>query len=160
MKEKRKGWLWFGNALAVVFFLVGVRDFLRRVWRRMWWVSRVMSEHWCEVNVCVHVSVLLLPVLNPLLNLVGEVDLPSFSVFDCECVQPQTLSFSRKRGASVAPECETKMNNEGLPIKAVPESEDPRRRVRFLKPCQNVCEAERPEGTPLQQTATGGRRET
>ena len=41
---------------------------------------------------------------------------------DCEFVEPQTVSFSRKREASVALECETVMNFEGPPVKAVPES--------------------------------------
>ena len=105
------------------------------------------SEHWCAVIVCVPASVPLVPVLTPLVNLVCEVRCPPVPVSDCEIVGPQTFSFSRKRGASVAPECEAKMNIAGSPVKAkttpvraVPE------RVRSGAPPP-------PEGTPLQQTA-------
>ena len=43
--------------------------------------------------------------------------------------------LSRKCEASVALECETKMNIEGPPVKAVPESvhKDPRRKSYFFK---------------------------
>ena len=43
-------------------------------------------------------------------------------VFFDPFVDPQTLSLSRKRGASVALECETDMKIEGPPVKAVPEA--------------------------------------
>ena len=42
LRVKRKGWLWFATALAVFFLQVGVKDFLGRVWRRMWWIFRGM----------------------------------------------------------------------------------------------------------------------
>ena len=45
-----------------------------------------------------------------------------FSNSDCEFVQPQTFSRSREREASVAFECETEVNFEGPPVRAVPAS--------------------------------------
>ena len=69
------------------------------------------------------------------------------------------LSFSRKRDASVALECEAKVNIEAPPAKAVPEAVRNRptpqsalfeavpRWVRSRAPPP-------PEGTPLQHTAT------
>ena len=54
--------------------------------------------------------------------MVCDVDLSSASVSDCEIVEPHTSSLSRKRDASVALECETKMNIEGSAVKAVPEA--------------------------------------
>ena len=48
-----------------------------------------------------------------------------------EIVEPQTFSLSRKREASVAVECETKMHAEGPPVKTVPETvrRRPRRKI-------------------------------
>ena len=54
-------------------------------------VSGDESEHWCEVSVCVLVSVPhVLDLISPA-NLVCDVDLPSVSVSDCEIVEPQTF---------------------------------------------------------------------
>ena len=80
-----------------------------------------------------------------------------FSDSDCESVEPQTFSLSRKRETRVALECETAMHFEGPLVKAVPES------VRISPtpqsaPVKAAPESLRsrtpppPEGTPLQQT--------
>ena len=64
----------------------------------------------------------------------------------CQFVEPQTFSFSRKREASVALACETEMNIEGLPVKAVPDVVRNRptpQKFAFPERYQNVCEAER-----------------
>ena len=65
----------------------------------------------CSVRVPVvppFVPVVTVPFLN--VNVVCEVD---FCDLDCDFVQPQTFSLSRKREACVASECETEMNIEG-----------------------------------------------
>ena len=82
------------------------------------------SDHWRDVSVCVLASVPSVLVVISLVNVVCEVDLPSVSVSDCEIVEPQTLSFCRKRGASVALECEqykkTKAGVEASPFRGDP----------------------------------------
>ena len=65
----------------------------------MVYLSGGESYHWCDVSVCVLASDLLVLVLLPVVNLVSEVDLSSVSVFDCEIVEPQTVSSPE----SVAP---------------------------------------------------------
>ena len=80
------------------------------------------NDNWCEVSVCVAASVHLVLDLTPPVNLVCEWGFPSVSVSDCETVDPQTFSFSGKRCASVALECEAQMNIEGPPVKAVPKA--------------------------------------
>ena len=88
-------------------------------------------------------------------NLVREMDFPSVSVLVCELVEPQTSSFSRTRGASVALECEhhkrTKASMKAAPCQSVPKN----------TPVKAVPESVRnkeapppPKGTPLQHTIT------
>ena len=70
------------------------------------------SEHWCGVSVRVLVSATSVLVLISLVYSVCETDLPSVSVSGCDIVEPQTLSFSGKRGASVTLELRTVQENE------------------------------------------------
>ena len=76
-------------------------------------------EHWCQVSVCVPASVLTLTDLFSLVNVVCDVVV---SCWDCEFVELQTSSLSSERDAGVSLECETKMNFEAPPVKAVPEA--------------------------------------
>ena len=58
LREKRNGWLWFENGLVVDFPLVmNVRVLQKGLEEEMVDVSGDESEHWCEVSVCVLVSV-------------------------------------------------------------------------------------------------------
>ena len=81
--------------------------------------SFVESEQWCGVSVCVLDCV---PSVAGSLSQANVVCDVAISDSDCEFVKPQTFSFSSKRNASVALECETKMNIEGPPVQAVPEA--------------------------------------
>ena len=63
-------------------------------------------------------SLVLVP--TPRVNLVREMDSPLASASDCEMVDPQTVAFSRKRGASVVLACEAKVYIEGLLVKVLP----------------------------------------
>ena len=64
-------------------------------------------------------SVLVVTFLRSNVNVVFQF---LFSDSNCEFVEPQIFSLSRTREASVARECETDMNIEGPPVKAMPES--------------------------------------
>ena len=77
LRETRKGWLWFENGLAVDFPLVMNVRVLEKGLEEVVDVSGDESEHWCEVSVCVLVSVPhVLDLISPA-NLVCDVDLPS-----------------------------------------------------------------------------------
>ena len=68
---------------------------------------------------CVLVCVLIVSGLFSLVEVVCGVVFPSDSFSDCEIVEPQTFSLSRKRNAIIALECEAKMNIEKPPVKTV-----------------------------------------
>ena len=97
-------------------------------------VGRKVLEPFCSssevenVGISVNLSLCVLasPPVVPVVTVpFSDVNLVCEAVFcdsDCEIVEPQTFSFSRKREASVALECETEMNIEGPPVRAVPES--------------------------------------
>ena len=61
--------------------------------------TRDKGEHWCEVSVCVLASV---PVVTDPFSLVNGVCDVMASDSDCESVERQTFSFSRKRDATSA----------------------------------------------------------
>ena len=57
-REKRNGWLWFENGLVVDFPpVMNVRVLEKGLEQEVVDVSGDESEHWCEVSVCVLVSV-------------------------------------------------------------------------------------------------------
>ena len=110
------------------------------------------SEHWCRLRVCVCVCVFasVLPVTDPF-SLVNVVCDEVVSGLDCEFVEPQTILLSRKREASVAFECETKMKPESVRRGPTPQNS------LFSKAVPECMRSKAPlprEGTLMQQTAT------
>ena len=107
-------------------------------------------EHWCEVSVCVLVSVFLVSDLFSLVNVVCDVD---FSVSDCE-IEQQTFSLSSKRDVGVALECEqyknTKAGMEAAPFQSVPK----RTPVKAVPECLRNRAPPPPKGTLLKQKTT------
>ena len=77
-----------------------------------------------------------------------------FRLWHFEFVEPQTLSFSIKLGASVALLCEqykkTKASMEAAPFQSVPK----RTPVKAVPGCLRNRAPPRSKGTPLQQAAT------
>ena len=75
-----------------------------------------------DLSLCVLASPLvMLVVTSPFPDVTVDCEVV-FTDSDCEFVEPQAFSHSRKREASVALECETEMSVEGPPVKLVPES--------------------------------------
>ena len=68
----------------------------------------------------------------------------------CEIVEPLTFSLSRKRSASVALECETKMHTEGPPKLVQSPSGAAKFAIQTLEECMQSRAPPPREGTPLQ----------
>ena len=116
-----------------------------------------------DLSVCVLVvSPFVLVVTVPFSNVNVVCEVVYFDS-DCEFVEPQTFSLSRKRQASVALEGETETNIEGPPVKAVRESarRRPMPQGSLFEAVPEGMQSRAPsqlEGTPSQQTATRGKR--